>query len=640
MVIAQDKRLVVITHKQLLLASLAICLFCLPCQLSAGRIRLILTDQDGQRVSGARIASVTKWSEGHKITSYIRGRGSSVFSNRNGVALLSTRELFGDDRSGKPIPIFAYHEGRGIGCLVELYRRQNRSTYLTLQPLCHVTGMLTSDGLNELGLELEWSHVYAYWNEMRPFQCSPRENQFDFYLPPGQYRLYAYGTHTYSSTVEFAVQPGQRELSFNIDLPPDRLAQLTGKPAPEFREIKGWKNGGPVSMRDLSGKYVLLDFWGYWCGPCVAAMPDLMRLHDRFGNKGLVIVAVHNDRVSSIKEMDKKLTKVRKRHWRGRDLPFLVALDGGGTREISGTDFTAEGATTAAYGIRGYPTKVLIRPDGTVDGELKVSGKRLITKIDELLNGQPQRQQDFNKVNQLEPNETKKVLRTAPVQADPNSTASHQIAKRKSIREGAGREDRRRKRRATSDLRGQDKNLPKEVTRLIKRLRRRDMFIEASRDLPRFYHARLHFIAKEMGVHNERGAQYVGIATMIHQHADSPDVRAAVAKLLTAPDMRLQALAAEYLSWHGTTEELTLLRQVRQRDVYVAAAVRAAIAAIERRERLFAPGGTVSDVAIAEGNATATEIFRQGLQQLATHRMSLCVMSQYVCVSQCVYVYL
>ena len=95
-------------------------------------------------------------------------------------------------------------------------------------------------------------------------------------------------------------------------------------------------------------------------------MPRLIELHDTYAEKGLVIIGLHDDSVESIDEMNQKLVKVRERAWAGRDLPFIIALDGGGDRAIEGTDATVRGATTAAYGIVGWPTAVLIGRDGTV----------------------------------------------------------------------------------------------------------------------------------------------------------------------------------------------------------------------------------------------------------------------------------
>ncbi|WP_165229816.1 TlpA disulfide reductase family protein [Aquisphaera insulae] len=51
----------------------------------------------------------------------------------------------------------------------------------------------------------------------------------------------------------------------------------------------------PVSLRGLKGQVVVIDFWATWCGPCVASMPALKELNDRYKDKGLSVLAVNLD---------------------------------------------------------------------------------------------------------------------------------------------------------------------------------------------------------------------------------------------------------------------------------------------------------------------------------------------------------
>jgi thiol-disulfide isomerase/thioredoxin len=54
-------------------------------------------------------------------------------------------------------------------------------------------------------------------------------------------------------------------------------------------------NGKTVSLEEYRGKVVLLDFWATWCSPCVAAMPKLQKLHDKYAAKGFAVVGVAID---------------------------------------------------------------------------------------------------------------------------------------------------------------------------------------------------------------------------------------------------------------------------------------------------------------------------------------------------------
>ncbi len=66
-----------------------------------------------------------------------------------------------------------------------------------------------------------------------------------------------------------------------------------GTPAPDFTLQR--YAGGQVSLEQLKGKVVLLDFWATWCPPCVAEMPYLVKVAREYEQKGLVFVAANVD---------------------------------------------------------------------------------------------------------------------------------------------------------------------------------------------------------------------------------------------------------------------------------------------------------------------------------------------------------
>ncbi len=192
-----------------------------------------------------------------------------------------------------------------------------------------------------------------------------------------------YGADANSVYPALTIAPGETTKTITVDLPASRIAQLVGKPAPELTHIKGWVNGGPVKLADLKGKVVVLDFWGYWCGPCVHSMPELAQLHEKYKDKGLVIIAVHDGSATDIADMMAKLERPKKEIWGGKDLPFLIALDSG--KVGPGDTAYGSGDATAAYGITSFPTQVLIDKDGNVvgrprDGQLETMIKALEAK--------------------------------------------------------------------------------------------------------------------------------------------------------------------------------------------------------------------------------------------------------------------
>src|SRR5688572_23083152 len=66
-----------------------------------------------------------------------------------------------------------------------------------------------------------------------------------------------------------------------------------GVPAPEFTGIEKWLNSEPLTMQQLRGKVVLVDFWTYDCINCINTLPHVKDWHQKYKDQGLVVVGVH-----------------------------------------------------------------------------------------------------------------------------------------------------------------------------------------------------------------------------------------------------------------------------------------------------------------------------------------------------------
>jgi len=64
--------------------------------------------------------------------------------------------------------------------------------------------------------------------------------------------------------------------------------------APEFQQIDGWLNSKPLTLAQLRGKVVVIDFWTFSCVNCLRTLPYVKRWYDTYRDKGLVIVGVHS----------------------------------------------------------------------------------------------------------------------------------------------------------------------------------------------------------------------------------------------------------------------------------------------------------------------------------------------------------
>ena len=74
--------------------------------------------------------------------------------------------------------------------------------------------------------------------------------------------------------------------------------------APDFKKGDTWLNSQPLTISDLKGKVVLIDFWTYSCINCIRTLPYVTRWYDTYKDKGLVVVGVHTPEFSFEKDTD------------------------------------------------------------------------------------------------------------------------------------------------------------------------------------------------------------------------------------------------------------------------------------------------------------------------------------------------
>ncbi|WP_303893525.1 TlpA disulfide reductase family protein [Terrimonas ferruginea] len=139
-------------------------------------------------------------------------------------------------------------------------------------------------------------------------------------------------------------------------------ASLVGRPAPEFTLPD--VNGKPVSLNSFRGKYLLVDFWASWCGPCRRENPNVVKAFQQFKDKNFTILGVSLDEtkeawMKAIVQDQLKWTQVSDlKHW--------------------------ESSVVGLYGIQGIPYNVLLDPDGKVIAE-NLTGSSLERKLSEVL---------------------------------------------------------------------------------------------------------------------------------------------------------------------------------------------------------------------------------------------------------------
>src|SRR5690606_12161011 len=145
---------------------------------------------------------------------------------------------------------------------------------------------------------------------------------FKLRLPPGEYRLQSRRTSLYStSSLPLPVPEGQPHLRLEPALvPPSGDEALIGSPAPVLEGT--WRDGEATSLQALRGNVVILDFWGYWCGPCLAGMPHLMDIADEYRDRPVKWLAIHDPHDLTREELEQRLSEIAREQWKGRELSF------------------------------------------------------------------------------------------------------------------------------------------------------------------------------------------------------------------------------------------------------------------------------------------------------------------------------
>ena len=130
--------------------------------------------------------------------------------------------------------------------------------------------------------------------------------------------------------------------------PGRRVGGFIGNEGAEIRGIVAWINTEPLSLAELRGKVVLVDFWTYTCINCIRTMPFLKQWYSKYQDDGLVILGVHSPEFDFEKELDNVVMATK-----DYSISWPVALD---------NNFI----TWRAYSNRFWPAKYLIDKDGVV----------------------------------------------------------------------------------------------------------------------------------------------------------------------------------------------------------------------------------------------------------------------------------
>lgn len=144
-------------------------------------------------------------------------------------------------------------------------------------------------------------------------------------------------------------------------------ALAKGSPSPEFTDYEN-NAGGSTSLTDLEGKYVYIDVWATWCGPCIAEIPSLKKIEKEYHDKNIEFVSISIDKMNDYDKWKK----------------VIVSKELGGMQLLADKDWDSQ--FIQDYLIKGIPHFILIDPKGNIveSNAPRPSSTELPTIFDEL----------------------------------------------------------------------------------------------------------------------------------------------------------------------------------------------------------------------------------------------------------------
>ncbi|WP_452222657.1 TlpA family protein disulfide reductase [Lacinutrix chionoecetis] len=138
-----------------------------------------------------------------------------------------------------------------------------------------------------------------------------------------------------------------------------QFASYIGKPAPTFNFEN--INGGKTSLADLKGKYVYIDVWATWCGPCIKEIPSLKEVEKDFEDKNIEFVSLSVDDGRGFKaDTKEEAAKLAYEGWK----KMVAEKELGGIQVISDNGWQTD--FVQGFKINGIPRFILIDPAGNV----------------------------------------------------------------------------------------------------------------------------------------------------------------------------------------------------------------------------------------------------------------------------------
>jgi thiol-disulfide isomerase/thioredoxin len=365
------------------------------------KIEGVVVDENGQPVNDFLVgtfwsANGKQWQEDGRPLSPRTAKEIADFWNDEGVMLPHPRTIarrreggrFAAEVSGRPsISVYVTDAKQRFGVYHSYDKDTNDSpATLVLKPLVCVIGRFTcSEAGKTPGRTMAIVHPPGDSGNYKHFtQCGSTNGRFSFLLPPGQYDLQLYSDDPdarmpkpherdgapkdmppYLSGVRITVTPDERDIdlgTFDLKLTPAgklqvNLLKRVGQEPPKLYLAAARGISEDTQLTDLRGKWVLVDFWHFGCGPCLSrSLPDLIEFHDKYKDQHeqfeiLAICVDIDETLKTMADVDRTMEPIVSTLWNGKRPAFPILLDD-------------HGRSSASFGVSKFPTQLLFDSRG------------------------------------------------------------------------------------------------------------------------------------------------------------------------------------------------------------------------------------------------------------------------------------
>lgn len=281
-----------------------------------------------------------------------------IYLEKGTITVAGTKQVKYAAVEGTPLN----HESTKLSTQVQAFRKQLDALYATYEalPAAERTTPAAEARLNQEanGIYEKRQQVYAAYLKSNP------ANPYSLYVlesyvgPRPQASAYA--------TQFEALAPSVRSSAYGKVLQ-ERIAQLqrvaVGALAPDFSQAA--PDGKPLTLSDLRGKYVLIDFWASWCGPCRQENPSLIKVYNAYKAKGFTVLGVSLDNAS-------------------QRAAWLKAIETDGLPWPQVSSLTRPNPVALTYGVNAIPQNFLLDPQGRILA-VNLFGEELPKKLAEVL---------------------------------------------------------------------------------------------------------------------------------------------------------------------------------------------------------------------------------------------------------------